>query len=198
MHLPWRTEALQPEIARYFMCGWRRCAYTATALMHLNLPVPPSLLSFWPDIRFKRRHAADVLANWQISNVGEMALLVAGGDRISESLISQVHRLKSTLLTAAVPGIRDLVPAYASLLVIFDPYQISEEALRAAVTKGLEQVTAEVAGPPSSGRHHIVPVHYGGEYGPDLERVAAAHDLGPSQAIELHSQRHYKVAFKPV
>ena len=105
--------------------------------------------------------------------MGERALLVTGGDRISDKLISQVHRLRQILLEAAVSGIRDLVPAYASLLIVFEPSEISREALRAAVTAALEKVTSGGAGPFRTGRQHVVPVRYGGEDGPDLDDVAA-------------------------
>ena len=136
-----------------------------------------------------------MLDHWQISHMGERALLVTGGDRISDNLISQVHRLRQTLLGAAVSGIRDLVPAYASLLLIFEPSEISEKALRAAVNAALEKVTSGGTGRFRTGRQHIIPVRYGGEDGPDLEEVSAAHSLEPREIIKLHSERTYSVAF---
>ena len=132
---------------------------------------------------------------WHISAMGERALLVTGGDRINDKLISQVHRLRQILLGAAVPGIRDLVPAYASLLIVFETSEISREALRAAVTAALEKVTSGGAWPFRTGRQHVVPVRYGGEDGPDLDAVATTHGIGPAEAVRLHSERTYTVAF---
>ena len=40
-----------------------------------------------------------------------------------------------------------------------------------------------------------IPVCYGGEYGPDLNDVAAMHGMTPEQAIELHSSTNYLVYF---
>ncbi len=127
--------------------------------------------------------------------MGEAALLVTGGDRISERCISQANLLRQRLLERAVPGLRDVVPAYASLLVTFQPAEVSEEALRAAIVDGLEQVTSGENGPLPPKRHHVVPVRYGGEYGPDLESVAVAHSIEPSDVVKLHRERVYSVAF---
>jgi KipI family sensor histidine kinase inhibitor len=40
-----------------------------------------------------------------------------------------------------------------------------------------------------------IPVCYGGEFGPDLEKVAAAHGLRADRVIELHSSRTYHAYF---
>ncbi len=45
------------------------------------------------------------------------------------------------------------------------------------------------------GRHHEIPVQYGGGAGPDLEQVAEAAGLTVAQAIELHAGAEYRVAF---
>ena len=132
---------------------------------------------------------------WQISNMGERALLVTGGDHINEKLFSRLHALRQKLLEGELSGVSDLVPAYASLLVIFAPDKVSEEVLRAAIAQGLEQVSWGEQDLLPTGRHHVVPVHYGGEYGPDLPGFSTAHSLETSEAVRLHSQRTYKVAF---
>ena len=40
-----------------------------------------------------------------------------------------------------------------------------------------------------------IPVRYGGEDGPDLEAVAAAHDLRPADVAELHAAAVHTVLF---
>jgi KipI family sensor histidine kinase inhibitor len=40
-----------------------------------------------------------------------------------------------------------------------------------------------------------IPVCYGGEFGPDLEKVATAHGLRADRVIELHSSRTYHAYF---
>ena len=43
------------------------------------------------------------------------------------------------------------------------------------------------------GRKIVVPVVYGGEYGPDLGSVARYHGLLEEQVVKLHSEREYRV-----
>ncbi|MEM4479759.1 MAG: 5-oxoprolinase subunit PxpB [Candidatus Bathyarchaeia archaeon] len=43
------------------------------------------------------------------------------------------------------------------------------------------------------GRKFIIPVVYGGVYGPDLKDVAEYHGLTEDQVIEVHSGRFYRV-----
>jgi allophanate hydrolase subunit 1 len=68
----------------------------------------------------------------------------------------------------------ETVPAYASLLVVFDPLQASPEALKRLIA-GL--CDFEDAGPTEDRTVVEIPVVYGGEAGPDLDAVAAYHGL---------------------
>ena len=43
--------------------------------------------------------------------------------------------------------------------------------------------------------HHDIPVHYGGEYGIDLEAVAEASKMSVKEVIKLHSSALYEVDF---
>jgi KipI family sensor histidine kinase inhibitor len=87
------------------------------------------------------------------------------------------------------------VPAYASLLIGFDPTAITADEARATI----EAIAGEPdAGPgrarPAIGpRRHDVPVRYGGEEGPDL--ADAAHRVGLTEAalVDLHAGTTYTV-----
>ncbi len=83
-----------------------------------------------------------------------------------------VHRLADWLESAGAEGVHGAVPTYDSVLVEFDPVPTSARQVRAFVQLGLRQLGN--AGTPARGspREFDVPVVYGGEYGPDLERVA--------------------------
>jgi KipI family sensor histidine kinase inhibitor len=91
----------------------------------------------------------------------------------------------------AAPGVVNLHPAYASLLVDFDPLQADVPALADEIMRGLE--APETAPEP---RHAVeIPVCYGGELGPDLEVVAAHCGFTPRGVIERHAAPEYLVAF---
>lgn len=90
---------------------------------------------------------------------------------------------------AAAPGwLLDVVPAYASAGVFFDPDRVAVPEVTRWV-KGLKQPPADAGGPP--GRTHAVPVCY--EMQLDLGRVAEHTGLTRDRVIELHSAREYTV-----
>jgi KipI family sensor histidine kinase inhibitor len=91
----------------------------------------------------------------------------------------------------------ETVPAYASLLVVFDPLQASPEALKRLIA-GL--CDFEDAGPTEDRTVVEIPVVYGGEAGPDLDAVAAHHGLSRDAGIGLHTgtvYRVYMIGFTP-
>jgi inhibitor of KinA len=69
---------------------------------------------------------------------------------------------------------------------------MGHDELEAILRKYLERLE-EVSLPEP--RQLEIPVCYGGEYGPDLNDVAAMHGMTPAQAIEIHSSTDYLVYF---
>jgi inhibitor of KinA len=104
----------------------------------------------------------------------------------------QVRKLLRLLQSEPFTGIRNLHPAYCSLLVKFDPLRIRHEEVESVLRQYLERLE-EVKLPDS--RLVEIPVCYGGEYGPDLAAVCAIHGISAAQAIELHTSAEYIVYF---
>jgi KipI family sensor histidine kinase inhibitor len=76
--------------------------------------------------------------------------------------------------------------------VEFDPGATSARQVRAFVLLGLRQL--EFTGAPArEPREFRVPVVYGGEYGPDLERVAEQQQLSVEDIIALHTTKSYMI-----
>ncbi len=86
----------------------------------------------------------------------------------------------------ALPGVRDVLPAYDSTLV-------EHLAGRPSVDELLRVAAASAGAPAGAGRLVEVPVAYGGEHGPDLPEVAARAGLSPEQAAALHAGAEYLV-----
>ena len=85
---------------------------------------------------------------------------------------------------------RDVVIGYCSVTVYFDPLRAEQSwvedrmyAIASAVRTG-DRAEGGVVG---------VPVRYGGEYGPDLDDVAAFAGCSPAEVIERHAAREYRV-----
>src|SRR5713101_7330471 len=76
-----------------------------------------------------------------------------------------VRKLLRLLESEPVAGVRNLHPAYCSLLIEFDALQMRHEALE-EILRGYLARLAEIQLPKP--RHVEIPVCYGGEFGPDL------------------------------
>ena len=84
------------------------------------------------------------------------------------------------------------MPTYDSLLVEFDPGVTSARQVRAFVLLGMRQLDF-IGAPARTPREFSVPVVYGGEYGPDLERVAEHAAAAVEEIIALHTAKSYVI-----
>ena len=122
----------------------------------------------------------------------DQSLLITFGSEISLAAHQQVMKLLRLLQLEPVAGVRNLHPAYCSLLVKFDGLRISHDEVEAILREHLARLEKVKLPEP---RQVEIPVCYGGEYGPDLDDVCALHGISPTQAIELHSSATYLVYF---
>ena len=85
-----------------------------------------------------------------------------------------------------IPGVVNIHPAYASILLVFDPLRTSHDEVQRAA--------AAIQPPQSKAPRplHQIPIHYDG---PDLDSLARLHNLSPGRVIELHAAANYTVAF---
>ncbi len=126
----------------------------------------------------------------RIVPAGDQAVLVEVGEGISPEVNGKVRRLFLAIRDSGIPGVVDLIPAYRSLLVCYDPLRISIADLLARLS-GLEQRLDHISLPPP--RLVAIPTVYGGEYGPDLPHVADHNGLSPEQVIDVHAGADYLV-----
>ena len=122
----------------------------------------------------------------------DQSLLIYFGHQISPAAHEQVRRLLRLLETEPIAGIRNLHPAYCSLLMKFDPLKWRHEELEDALKRYLARLDDVTLPRP---REVQIPVCYGGEYGPDLFDVSAMHGMTPERVVELHSSAAYLVYF---
>ncbi len=113
--------------------------------------------------------------------LGDGALTLEFADRIDPAANARVMATRDALQALGLDGVTDIVPTWRSLTVHFDPLRLSHEALRQA----LLQVASEESALETrrSSAPMIVPVCFGGEFGPDLAEVAAATRRSESEVI---------------
>lgn len=132
-----------------------------------------------------------------IRHLGDRGLLIELGTGIDPAVNRRVKRLHRIIARERLHGVVETVPAYASLLVVFDPLQAAPEALKRQIAGMCDFEDESIA----EQRAVVeVPVVYGGEAGPDLDGVAAYHGLSVDDVIGLHTgtvYRVYMIGFTP-
>ena len=129
----------------------------------------------------------------RIRPASDRSLLVSFGDEIGVENHVRVKRLTEAL--AGVRGVLNLHPAFASVLIDFDPRFRTHEEIEALVRRRLAGVDLEAGNPVESARTIEIPVQYGGESGPDLEDVARHAGMAAERVVKIFSAAHYLVYF---
>jgi KipI family sensor histidine kinase inhibitor len=133
---------------------------------------------------------------FRIVAAGDAAFIVELENRIDPVVNDTAIALAKNIQTAAVPGVRDVVPTYRSVAIHFDPLRTDYDALVARVNAWMGEGPPYLLGtrPPYGGPSPVrVPVCYAGEFGPDLADVAAFAAVSEAEAVRLHTSRIYRV-----
>ncbi len=134
----------------------------------------------------------------EIRHMGDRGLLVELGAGIDPAVNRRVQQLHQILARENLFGVVETVPAYNSLLVVYDPLRAAPEALERQI-RGLCHFD-DIGHPEQPPGVVEIPVVYGGESGPDLDDVAAFHGLTRGDVVRLHSgtvYRVYMIGFTP-
>ncbi len=132
------------------------------------------------------------MSDISILKAGEKGLVIDFGNLIDPAVNGRVHRLAHSI-AANMPGdVIEVIPTYRSLMVYFDPQQISRETLSAKIRQYLDN-TAESGTTDDVATVVSIPVCYGAEFGPDLEFVANHNRLSIREVIAIHTSQPYQV-----
>lgn len=122
----------------------------------------------------------------------DQSVLVYLGEEIGQPAHHRVLNLLRLLQRKPPRWIRNVQPAYCSLLLTFDPCLAGHAEVESTIRA--YELRAEKGQKPKT-RTVEIPVCYGGEFGPDLQEVASLHGLKPSQLIDFHSSTVYHAYF---
>jgi inhibitor of KinA len=122
----------------------------------------------------------------------DQALLLYLGEEIGAEAHERVVRLLRLLQSEPIAWIRNIQPAYCSLLITFDAAAVDHAEVQTKISE-LEKRAKKL--PEAEPRLVEVPVCYGGEFGPDLEDVAERRGLMAEKVVELHFARTYHAYF---
>ncbi len=122
---------------------------------------------------------------------GEGGIVVELGGAVDPDVNARVHALARAVVRRLGARVREVVPAYASLLVVFDPLRTDRPALERRLAALAGEVASVRAEPPR--RVVRIPVCYGGELGPDLDALAARAGLPAAEVVARHAAPVYRV-----
>jgi inhibitor of KinA len=121
----------------------------------------------------------------------DSSLLVVLGDVMSLDNHERVMSLFRALHRLNDPRIRNLHPAYASILIDFDPLRLSHEES----TSLIENLADDESQNDRAANAVTIPVCYDIEFAPDLQEVANHAKIPTREVIRLHSSAKYRVHF---
>lgn len=119
---------------------------------------------------------------------GDSCLVVEFSDAIEIDANIKLQCLRHTLAALEIKGVREFVPTYRSLSIHYDPVKLSGEKLKKIVAGSLEK---SGAWGDTGKRVLVMPVAYGGEYGPDMANVSAHTGFDETEIIKRHAGRDY-------
>ncbi len=126
----------------------------------------------------------------RILTAGDSALLIEFGKEINPETNRKITALVQLMREQHIEGIVDVIPAFCSLLINYDPRVLSYEELKERMEHLLKMETKTEA---TRKRIFEIPVCYGGEYGPDIENIAEHAGLSVEEVIKIHSSKDYLI-----
>lgn len=121
---------------------------------------------------------------------GDSAVTVELGDRIAPEINTRVHTLMERLEQSGLRGIREQIPSFASLLILYDPLILDYNTLAGEI---IRLAALPAAGCSEERRIHLIPCCYGSHFGPDLSNMERTSGLSGDEIIRLHSGTDYRI-----
>ncbi|MEO7148890.1 MAG: 5-oxoprolinase subunit PxpB [Rhodanobacteraceae bacterium] len=142
-------------------------------------------------------------ADFAAEPLAEDTLLLRFGRRVDAAINTRVHDAAMRLRAASLPDVTEIAPAYASLLLRFDPIawtdardpdEAPHARLLAAVRQLLRDTHSFHNANATPAQTIEIPVCYGGDLGRDLEDIAQHAGFDTAQVVARHTAADYTVA----
>ena len=133
-----------------------------------------------------------------IKPLGDTALTIHFGNRINNEISDTVFSLFQTLKQKEIPGIIDIIPAYASLTIVYDITEIRKYSASKTAFNHIENIIQELL----LSKHNDylinnriveIPVCYHPSVGIDIEEISSFINRSIEELIYLHCNKIYRV-----
>lgn len=136
--------------------------------------------------------------DYHIYPLGDHAITIELGNSIDPALNQQCLDLAALLAQKDIPGIKDIVPAYCTVSVVYDPvavarssnirspYQYISERTAATIKEYRGKETVEP-------RKMVIPACFHESFAPDLALMAAQKRMTPGDIVQIFLNKTYRV-----
>lgn len=126
-----------------------------------------------------------------LRHCADWGLIVEFGENIDPELNAWTRLVADRLRQCVIDGVLEVVTAYSSFLVIYDPLIVEPEALKETVLSCCRENKEDESFQSSATAE--IPVCYEPEYAPDIEDVASINNLTVQEVIDIHSGSEYLI-----
>ena len=130
------------------------------------------------------------MQNVKIMTAGDSSILIQFGNSIDPDINARIAATVQLMKEQHIEGVVDIIPAFCSLLINYDPRVISYDEMKTRMEKIL---SIEIAAGARRKKVYEIPVCYGGEFGPDLPTIAEHAGLSEQEVIDIHSSTDYLI-----
>lgn len=123
--------------------------------------------------------------------LGDSAIVIQFPDQISEAIHQQLRAVTAYLDENSFEGFIEYTPAFTSVTIYYQPWIIRYEEILGLLEEMMKELMEDSA--PCTATLIEIPVVYGGDFGPDLEFVAAHNHLSVEKVIAIHTAAEYLV-----
>jgi len=136
---------------------------------------------------------------YSIFPLGDSAATIDLGNTINEFLNDKIIAIQRWLMDNPFAGQKDIIVAYSSLTIIYDPFVVRQHIpsastvfdwIRQYLQMAFEQ---SVVHPVSQSAIIRIPVCYADEFAIDLAAMAEAKNMSPQEIVALHTAAIYRV-----
>lgn len=126
----------------------------------------------------------------KLLTAGDSSILLQFGNTIDPAINRKIAATVQLMREQHINGVTDVIPAFCSLLINYDPRVISYEQIKRRMEA---LVKIDVSAGNTRKRVFEIPVCYGGEYGPDIQNIADHAGLSVEEVIQIHTSRDYLI-----
>ncbi len=135
---------------------------------------------------------------YKIYPCGDHAVTADFGNVIDEEVNKHVLALFHLLKQKNIPGVKDIIPAYSSITLVYDVVAVLKQSANISANQWmvneLETVLNETQTQPvNTGNIIIIPVCYETPFALDLQEMAAQKNMPVEEIIQVHSSKQYRV-----